>query len=462
MHNNPRTATGAHRYPRPDRAPAVAALLAAMLLCAPAFAAPTHDFDPNRIAEMIRSGNHKAAYEQVLEHRAESEGQPAYDFWYGVAALEAGHLSEGIFALERVHLHQPASARVRLELARGYFLTGEDRRARRHFEAVLAQNPPAPVTATIERYLHAIQQRADRYMTVVTGYAEIGGGYDSNVNSATDAAEFDLFGVLPVQLSDESREQSDAFVRTAAGAEIRRPLTPETTFFLAGDIENTGHEEHDEFNTRMGEVRTGTVFHQREDVQTRLGLRLQRFEVGGEPYRDLAGIDLNINHRASPDMAVNAGFQFAHQSYEEQETRNGLLAFVSAGVSRIWQAPVRPVTSFGVFLGREDPDDDSASARAVAERRMAGITGGLRLRLRPEWNLQAGLQYRRSEYGAEHVLLGTTREEDYYQADVVLDWQPTTRWRVGPRLRYSLNDANNELNEYERTVVELRARYGFH
>ncbi len=411
------------------------------------------------IADRVRAGEHQAAYDRALERRAELEGQPEFDFWYGIAALETGHVNEAIFALERVLLAQPGSARVRLELARAHFLAGEDRRARRHFEQVLAQDPPGPVTATVERYLHAIRQRADRYTTVVTGYAEVGGGHDTNVNSATDANEIDMFGIS-FELSDEDREKGDEFARFGTGAEVRRPLSPDTTFFLAGDFEQRANAEHNDFDTRKLEARAGTVLHH-DQAQTRLGLRAQQFDVGGEPYRDLLGIDLNANWRPSPGLVFHGGLQLAQQTYEDQELRDATLAIISGGLTGVEDAPLRPVVSVGAFVGREEPDDDSDNARAIAERDIAGLSGSLRLQFTPQWRLRAGLQYRRNEYGADHILTQKTRKEDYYQAELALNWQPDTHWRVGPQLRYSVNEANVELYDYERSVFELRARYGF-
>ena len=49
--------------------------------------------------------------------------------------------------------------RVRLELARTFFLNGQDGLARRHFEAVLAGGVPLPVAANIYHFLNIMQAR---------------------------------------------------------------------------------------------------------------------------------------------------------------------------------------------------------------------------------------------------------------------------------------------------------------
>ena len=54
-----------------------------------------------------------------------------------------GHLDRAIAAFRSILVDRPELVRVRLELARAFFLKEEDTLARRHFEQVLAGRPPA-------------------------------------------------------------------------------------------------------------------------------------------------------------------------------------------------------------------------------------------------------------------------------------------------------------------------------
>ncbi|MDZ7748426.1 MAG: tetratricopeptide repeat protein [Halofilum sp. (in: g-proteobacteria)] len=187
---SPRSATPRRRRPR-LRAAVLA--LAALLALAPAAWAQV---DVDRLAELVEAGEYEAAYELAHEHVGDMAGNVRFDFYYGIAAVDSGHLGEGVFALERVLIAQPGADRARLELARAYFLRGDDRRARREFEAVEAHDPPAPVQAQIERYQLAMQKRAGRYETTVTGYLESGIGFTSRTSTAApaDAESVDILG----------------------------------------------------------------------------------------------------------------------------------------------------------------------------------------------------------------------------------------------------------------------------
>ena len=78
-------------------------------------------------------------------------------------------LDEAIGAFLTMLIDRPGLVRVRLELARALFLKGENDLSRRHFEQVLAGNPPAPVLANVRRFLAEI--RARRRWTLHTGFA---------------------------------------------------------------------------------------------------------------------------------------------------------------------------------------------------------------------------------------------------------------------------------------------------
>ena len=108
---------------------------------------------------------------------AASQDLPAL-FDEGMAAVEAAGRAEGdrrdelldeaIAAFREMLVADPALVRVRLELARAFFLKGEDRLARRHFERVLAGEVPREVAANVRTFL--IQIRARRRWDLHAGF----------------------------------------------------------------------------------------------------------------------------------------------------------------------------------------------------------------------------------------------------------------------------------------------------
>ncbi len=149
-------------------------------------AAPADD-----IKALIDKGNAAAAYALGKNH-PDQFGDPHFDFYFGVAAIDSGHAGEGVLALERYVINFPDNVNARLELARGYFVMGDDLRAREEFDAVLNTKPPAAVVANIERFLDALRSRESTYRTTTGLFLEAGFGYDSNVNGGVGSSNISL------------------------------------------------------------------------------------------------------------------------------------------------------------------------------------------------------------------------------------------------------------------------------
>ncbi|MEF8793662.1 tetratricopeptide repeat protein [Thiohalorhabdus sp.] len=425
-----------------------------------AWAATVHaQLDLDRLQRLVEQGRMEQAYQLARDHRAELEGRTRFDFYYGVAAIEAGHVAEGVFALERVLMRQPGHDRARLELARGYFLLGEDPRAREAFRTVMAQAPPESVKATIDRFLEAIRRRSDRYETVATAYVDLAGGWDSNVNSATEADSVALFdGLFELNLSDSSQAREDAFWQLSGGAEVRRPLSPTTGVFGAFDFRVRGHAEESDFNTGRFSYQGGWEW--RGDFsRLRLAGRLQPFLLDGDVYQNRYGASAEYRYAFAETTAGTAFARMDWIDYPDQGIRDSRLWTAGLGGDHLFRGPYRPALSLKAFGGGEVADADSDRARAIAERDIYGARLSLGFILHPEWRVDLGGQVRRSDYDAEHQLFLEAREETYYRAEMGVDWQPTRHWRVGPQVRYTANDANLTVYDYERTRAWLRLRY---
>jgi len=427
-----------------------------MVAALPAVAA----LDPGHLADLVERGRYREAYDLAGRYRAGHEGEVRFDFHYGLAAIGVGELSEGIFALERVLLRDPGFDRARLELARACYLQGNDRRARRNFEAVLARDPPASVRASIERYLLAIERRADRYETVASGHLELGVGYDTNVNSATSSDAVDTI-IGEVRLADGGTARADAFTRIAVGGDVSHPLAPGLNLVASANVETFLHPDESDFDTGSVAARTGLM---KRTGRWRLtgSVDAQRFYVDGDAYRDLAGIGTTYRRSLDERTVLDASARVVRLRYPDREVLDSTLWLVGGGLTRGWKTGLRPSLSGGVFVGGEQAKAHSDAAKAVAERDIAGASAGLHLRVAPQWVLRNDLEYRASDYAAESVLFGRNRREQYYRLRVGVDWLPTARWRVGPEVRYTRNDANIGLYEYQRTEFEVRARYDFH
>ncbi|HHJ35027.1 MAG TPA: tetratricopeptide repeat protein, partial [Gammaproteobacteria bacterium] len=90
-----------------------------------------------------QAGKAQQAYQLLQSNADEYAGTFEYDYLLGQAAIDAGQPLEAVFALERVLDQHPDFAPARAELAKAYFLIGENEAAKAEFSRAQKADMPA-------------------------------------------------------------------------------------------------------------------------------------------------------------------------------------------------------------------------------------------------------------------------------------------------------------------------------
>jgi outer membrane protein len=134
-------------------------------------------------------------------------------FLLATIAVEQKDYDTAISLFRRILAREPASERVRLDLARAFFLKGDYDNADRQFRFARAGDIDDAVKANVDRFLSAINRL--REYTVNFSFAL---APDTNQNAATSANQVNIFG-LPFALDNGARKQSGIGVAGYVGGE---------------------------------------------------------------------------------------------------------------------------------------------------------------------------------------------------------------------------------------------------
>ncbi len=440
-------------------------------------ALPSWALDVGALRQAYESGRAQQAYDLAVIDLEEGEGDPAFDFYYGVAAIDSGHLNEGVFALERVLLVQPGHLRARLELARGYFLLREDSRAQQEFKAVLAQNPSENVRANVQRFMDAIRLREGRYRPTSSAFVEAGFGHDTNVSSSTEG-DVVLFNFLTGNFSEES----DQFIYARGGASYNKPFSPGRSFFSNVDVQSRHNLHDDDFDTSYINGVAGLSVLQGAD-RYRVSLQGQKYHVGEsnlndflfsdeDTFRQMVAVNGEWQRTVSRVTQASLFGQVANLKYPGADIRNSMLYTLGAGATHVvsndeaWVKRYKPVIFGSVWAGMEHSDNRSDAAQSLADREFAGMRGGIRIIPMPRLSLDASVTYQWAEYNKASTVVfnssgAVTREDDFYLVSVGAKYLLTDAVVVGGEVSYTSNDSTVGLNDFDRTQARGFVRYNF-
>lgn len=384
-------------------------------------------------------------------------GDPQFDFYFGVAAVDAGHSGEGVLALERYLLTFPGSNEARLELARGYFVLGDLVRAREEFEEVSKRNPPPQVSATIERFLDGIRARESAYTPSSLLSLEAGIGFDSNVNggvgnSAISLPNFGLVSVAPAGV-----KQGDSYTHFALGAQTTRPVAPGVSLSGGLNIEDKRNWNATAF--RQGNFTgNGGVSVLKNDNLYRATFAYNTVTVADIRFRNTASLTGDWQHQLSELTTLNSSIQYADLKYlGANEVRDALLWTGTAGVRQTFIGKMQPVLQVGVNYAREANE----RKRSDLSRDLSGVRVSLALTPAPKWGVSLGVGSQESRYSDPDTLLQVKRYDRYESADTTISYAFDKNLSFRAELLWSNNISNIALYKYDRSVAAFKVRYEF-
>jgi len=408
---------------------------------------------------LMGKGDAKGAYAILAPLEAERAGNPEYDYLLGIAALDVGQAGRAVFAFERVLAVQPNHAQARAEIARAYFALGEVETAKNEFKSISTQDVPPQAQASIQKYLQAIELLETADKLKISGYVELSGGYDSNVNSAVSASQIAIpaLGGAIVTLSSSGVKADDGFLAIGAGSKLRFPLSKEASMVASFDLNQRGNGSEDKFDTRSLAGSVGLNFARGKHNFTAL-LQTQSFSVDSNRYRDANGLLGQWEFLPDDNRAISAYVQYASLDYPGQDIRNADRTVVGASYGQALGGALAPVVFAGIYSGTEN---ELEAGVPYLGHDLVGLRMGGQLTINPKTVFFATGSYEERDYGGTDPFFLVARSDQQSDLRVGVNYSPIKAWLVTPQLAYTRNKSNVAINDYERNQFIVTVRRDF-
>ena len=436
-------------------------LLRALLFALPLLFASTSILANDQLAEaelLIKQGKSEQAYTLLLKTFDQDAGDPDYDYLFGMAAMDAGHPTEAVFAFERILDVNPNHSEARIELARAYYQLNEYNAAQKEFETV-REDAPVAVQSTIDKFLAAIKHASAPAQKHFEAYVQAGLGWDSNVNGATDSSRVSLpgFGNILVTLDDSGIEKDSAVASLDAGFYLEEPTSNDTSIYARGYLNARDPLQEGNFSTQTIGGIVGLLKFAGKN-QFRVGITGQKYFVDEHTNYNLGGIRSVWQHNMDSHTRVSLFGEYAAVRYPSQDVRDVNRATAGISITKAFETQGNPVLFASLTGGDEDEKDDN---RPDQGRHYYGISTGGLITLRENITAIGGLSYQHSRYGARAPLFATTRDDDLYSASAGLIIDVKENWDVRPVIKYTNHDSTLPINDYNRWQAHINVRRTF-
>lgn len=419
--------------------------------------AATADSVTDQAHELLDKHQAGAAYDLLLPLSDERAGDPQFDFLLGIAALDAGHPNQAVFALERVLAVKPDDALARAEIARAYYALSEFETSRHEFENVKASsNVPPEARAAMDQYLAQID-RTQHGEKRISGYLGFSAGYDTNINSGTDESTvaIPILGNLPFQLVDSARSQENGFGAVTAGVNLTQPVNQ--NWAVVGGARGYYRGTESPFSTADIYLYSGVrgTYGKHEFTFAGQG---EDFRVDGDSLRHVYGGFGQWTYALDGRSRLSLSFQATALDYPGLANRDAMRYVGSAGYLIALPGAREPVVYAGLYGGIED--ENHSLFPQFGHDLVGGRLGGS-IGVMPKTRAFASVSFEQRDYHGDDPIFLRTRDDTQFTFSTGLEYMPLKNWTVRPNISYTDNNSNISINDYDRVIVGIDATMQF-
>lgn len=413
----------------------------------------------SRATSLMNEGKTREAFDMLEPFEHDLAGNTDYDYLFGVASLESGYPVKASLSLERVLAVKPGFAGARVDLGRAYFDIGNYLRARQEFTLVLKHpNPPPLVKTAVSSYMTMIDERLAEKKNKLSGWVEISGGYDSNVNYSTDdgIVEVPVLQSAAITLDDDNIEQDDTFLEVKVNMGLLHRFTPGLRSYVGLDGSKRLMAQENQFETEDAGLRSWLELGRHANT-FRIGANARVSTLDKSLNSQQVGGSMEWRHTVNASNIMTLFGQYDTFRYPDVES-NDFNRWVG-GVSFLHALPFlrQSMVAASAYGGVAS----ETNHRADGDNSIYGLRLGYQMKPVSNVSIVAGVGEQVSGFKRENAVFQEKRDDQLLDASLSLNWSPVRRVSMGCEFSYIHNNSNIPIYEYKRNEVSATVRYYF-
>jgi len=384
-------------------------------------------------------------YEQVISEAQKSTseyGNSKLHLLWAKSAEALGEDEMAMSAYERVLILNPDDTEVRVHLAEFYASSDRDELADEMSKSTENYQLTPAQRMSLERLERdGLQQ--------FKASASIAMGYDSNINVSPADLDLPEFG----------EEIDTMFTQFQANLSYIHDLDEEGGWYLRSDADIFYQNNADAsyYNLFAGSVNIGLGY-SNDFYDALLPISYGRIHYLDRDLMESVSVDPQINFTLSKSFIGNINARYTQRSYLEEADENRDDSVTGIGLGLYWL--------FEKNFAYISTNYDNYSAKysdslRFTDKETTRFAVGINYHVEEWFIARFDYRYRYAKY--DDVIEGGVdeRSDDYHQAEFKVSRMLTETMEASLLYRYSKNNSNYELAEYDKDIVMLGIKYNF-
>ena len=240
------------------------------------------------------------------------------NFYLARSAFELKQYDEALIAYERVLFQKPDTIRVRLEIARTYFMQKDYIPSKQLFEDIKKEEHPKAVIDNINIYLGIIETKLSKHS--LKGIFLVGGSYDSNLNNRALSDDFYIPALKNINngIINNSTKDQGAFAHQEVLL-LNHIYKYKYNMNIKNDIVlfNKNVINHSNKNILMLSYTPSLEHIYNDKLTLNYGLFIDRLYFGSPLLMDTYGLLPKFNYKFSKDITIDGTYKYQVKKYNK-------------------------------------------------------------------------------------------------------------------------------------------------
>lgn len=187
-----------------------------------------------------------------------------------------------------------------------------------------------------------------------------------------------------------------------------------------------------------------------------LNAQFNQYELASDRYRTASGLSGQWQYNMDARNQFSAFAQYSDLRYQTQSVRNAERWLVGGAFAHAYRGG--EVIFASAYWLTERPREGDVSYLGLDG---FGVRAGGQMNFDAKTVLFASGAVESRRYDGEDPSFLTTRRDTQYDLSLGINYTPARYWKVTPKVSWTFNESNTELNEYHREFVSVTVRRDF-